>query len=476
MSWRGSTWPAFALFLSVILCLHAYLGRYAHPMADDFSYALKDASHGAWNAAAWEYAHWNGRYASNFLVLFGPLREGFGAIDLYRMVPALLLVLTCIGAYAFLRVFLGPELTSVQAALGALAWTALYTHLMPDMPEGFYWYTGSVTYQLPSALTLIVAALLMRAMRHHSRWPAVLAIPLLFFVTGCNEVIMCLLVVASGVVLARWVAWPGRTSVIVILAVPVIILGACLVIFAPGNEGRSTFFPDRHQFLHSLSMSALQTARFSLEWATCPALMLLSMVWWMNHRHLAQRFPLIGYGFGLEPWKSIPVLFAVVFLCVFPAYWSTGILGQHRTANVACFFFLPLWFVNISVFAARFGGTVLRLHDTDRRRATTALLLLVALDFTFTGNSGDAINDLTTGRAERADEQLWERYDLLREAAHRPDRIATIPFIADRPRSIYVIDLRDRRFLVNQDYAAWFGLKEVRPMARIQSDDAKVTN
>jgi hypothetical protein len=476
MNWRGSPWPAFALFLSLILCLHAYLGRYAHPMADDFSYALKDGSHGAWQAAAWEYAHWNGRYASNFLVLFGPLRWGFDAINLYRIVPALLLALTCMGAFAFLRALLGPELTSAQAIMSALAWTALYTHLMPDMPEGFYWYTGSVTYQLPCALTLIAAALLMRAARDRSRWPAVLAIPLLFFITGCNEVIMLLLVVASGVVIARWVAWRGRTSVILVIAVPVIILGACLVILAPGNEGRSAFFPDRHQFLPSLSMSALQTARFPLEWISCPVLLLLSMVWWMNHRHLAQRFPLIGTGFGLEPWKSIPALFAVVFLCVFPAYWSTGILGQHRTANVACFFFVPLWFVNISVFAARFGGTVMRLHDTDRRRVTVALLLLVALDFGFTGNSGKAIKDLSTGRAERTDEQLWKRYDLLREAASSPQRIAIIPFIADRPRSLYVLDLRDRRFLVNQDYAAWFGLKEVRPLIRVQSDDANATN
>ena len=476
MSWRGAPWSAFALFLSLILCLHAYLGRHAHPMADDFTYALRDVSVGAWNAATYEYGHWNGRYASNFLMLFGPMRGGLDAIRLYRLVPALLLALTCIGAFAFLRTLFRPGLTSMQAASGALAWTALYTHLMPDMPEGFYWYTGSVTYQLPSALTLIAAALLMRAVQYRSRWPAVLAIPLLFVIIGCNEVIMLLLVSASGVVIARWVASPGRTSIFLIIAVPVIILGACLVILAPGNEVRSAFYPDRHQFFHSMGMSALQTLRFSFEWISCPALLLLSVIWWMNHRHLAQRFPLIGYGFGLDPWKALPALLAVVFLCVFPAYWSTGTLGQHRTANVACFFFVPLWFVNISVFAARFGGTVLRLHDTDRRRVTAALILLVALDFGFTGNSGKAIKDLVTGRAERADEQLWERYDLLREAAKSPQRIATIPFIYDPPKSLYVLDLRDRRFLVNQDYALWFGLKEVRPLITVQRDEAKATN
>lgn len=460
----------------MLLGLHAYLGRYTHPMADDFTYALRDVSAGAWNASAYEYAHWNGRYASNLLLVFGPMRGGFDAIGLYRAVPALLLVLTAVGAFSFLRTLFHPGLTSLQTAIGALAWTGLYTHVMPDMPEGFYWYTGSITYQLSCALTLVALALLMRAVRDASLWPAALAIPLLFLITGCNEVLMLLLVVAGFLIIARWVASPGRTSLILIAAVPVIILGACLVILAPGNDVRSALYPERHQFFRSLGMSALQTLRFSFEWISCPALLLLSVIWWMNHRHLAQRFPLIGRGFGLEPWKSIPALFAVVFLCIFPAYWSTGILGQHRTVNVACFFFLPLWFVNISVFAARFGGTILRLHDTDRRRVTAALLFLVALDLGFTGNGGDAIADLVTGRAERADEQLWERYDLLRNAAQSPQRIATIPLIADPPRSLYVLDLRDRRFLVNQDYALWFGLKEVRPLIRAQREDAKATN
>lgn len=476
MNWRNFPWSAFALFLSLILCLHAYLGRYAHPMADDFSYALKDVSNGAWNAAAQEYAHWNGRYASNFLVLFGPMRGDFEAIHLYRTVPAFLLVLTAIGAYAFLRSLLGSGLTRSQATMCAIVWTALYTHLMPDMPEGFYWYTGSVTYQLPNALCLFAIALLIRGIRNNTLWVMVAIGSLLAFIIGCNEVIMLLVVVATFLVGAwsfrRNLRWSPASLVITVLIVGC----ALLVIFAPGNEGRGSLFPDRHRLLPSLGMSVLQTARFSQEWMTCPALLLLSAIWWMNHRHFAQRFPLVGNGFGLPAWKSVPALFGVVFLCVFPAYWSTGILGQHRTANVACFFFIPLWFVNLSVFAARFGGTVLRLHDTDRRRVTAALLLLVGLDLSFTGNSGNAIKDLVTGRAEQADVQLWERYDLLREAAKDPSGDATIPLIADPPKSIYVLDLREPAFLVNQDYAAWFGLKEVLIAPAAQSDDAKATN
>jgi hypothetical protein len=407
MNWRGSPWPAFALLLALFLGLHCYLGRYAHPMADDFSYARKDASAGAWAAAIWEYQHWNGRFASNFLVLFGPMRLGFEAIPLYRIVPTLLFALTFMGAFFLVRALGHPGLSRPQAAIAALIWTALYAHLMPDMPEGFFWYTGAVTYQLPNALILIACALLVRAARDRSVLPAAFAIALLFFVTGCNEVIMLLLVIGSALAVRRSFLPQRRTPRVTWSVVAVIVVGALLVILAPGNDSRSAFFPERHRLLPSLGMSLLQTARFSMEWIGCPALLLLSVVWWMNHRKLAQREPLIAYGFGLTPRVSLPLLFGVVFLCVFPAYWSTGILGQHRTANVACFFFLPLWFANLSVFAARFAGSRLQLHDTDRRRVTAALLLLVVLDFGSTGNSGNAVKDLVTGRAVRADEQLW---------------------------------------------------------------------
>ena len=476
MTWRGSPWPAFALFLSLILGAQAYLGRYAHPMADDLFYALRDASGGAWHAAAQEYAHWNGRYASNFLMLFGPMRMGFDAIRLYRIVPALLLLLTVFGAFCFLRALLGPGLSRPQAAIGALIWTALYTHLMPDMPEGIFWYTGAVTYQLPNALCLFAVALFIRGIRDNTLWVMIAIGAILFVIIGCNEVIMLLVVVASTLVgtwsLRRNMKWSAAG-----VALAALIIGCVLmVVLAPGNEVRGSLFPHRHRLVHSFGMSLLQTARFSLVWMACPALLLLSAIFWMNQRHLAQRFPIIGSGFRLPPWKSVTALFAVVFLCMFPAYWSTGTLGQHRTANVACFFFLPLWFANLSVFATRFGGTVLRLHEMERRRVTAALLLLVTLDLTFTGNSGNAFADLSTGRAHRADEQLWKRYDLLRTAAKEPGGVATIPLIVDPPKSLYVIDLGDPAFLVNTDYAAWFGLKEVRIAPADHSEEAKATN
>lgn len=447
--------------LALLLGLHAWLGRWSHPMADDFSYALKDVSLGAWNATLWEYQHWNGRYASNFLVLFGPIRMGFSGLWLYRMIPALLLLLTLAGAYAFLRA-VATRMRRTDALLLALIWTALFTHLMPDMPEGFYWYTGSVSYQLPNALSLFAAALLVRGLRDGKPWATVMAAPLLFFIVGCCEVSMAFAVLAALLLCAFPLVKGRRPVTSLLLPALVVVIGAALMALAPGNEGRGSLFPLRHRLLPSLGMSALQTVRFGITWAACPALLLASALWLLHRHWLAERIPGLADGFGLRPWMTMAAVGGAIFLCAFPAYWSTGILGQHRTINTACFFFVPLWFLNLSVVTIHVPRLRLSVHPRDLPRVTLVFAVLALLDLSATGNGGKAIGDIFTGRAERADAQLWLRYERLSKASAAPERIAEIPLISDPPKSIYVLDLRTPDFLVNADYAAWFGLKQVR--------------
>ena len=43
------------------------------------------------------------------------------------------------------------------------------------------------------------------------------------------------------------------------------------------------------------------------------------------------------------------LLLFVIFFSSFLPYWVSGILGQHRTLNVAYFMFIILWFSTITV-------------------------------------------------------------------------------------------------------------------------------
>lgn len=455
------TWTLLLYFLAALLCLHLYLSRSAHPMADDFSYALKDVSQGAWQAAAWQYTHWNGRYASNFLVLFGPLRLGLTDLTPYRCVPVLMLLLTLLACGTLLRACLSRALSTSTTWTAALIWTVLQLHLLPDIGEGAYWYTGIVTYQLADILVLFAAALIVHARRTGQGRSAWGAVPLLAFATGCNEVIMLLLVAAAllAIGLHRWKRLhlaPAER-----LAIAVVFVGAAVMCAAPGNAGRSANFPTHHQFGHSLVMGLAQTARFSLDWILCPSMLLFSVLWLVMRRSLGEQVPALANGFGLRPGASLALLFAPVFLSVFPAYWSTGILGQHRTPNVACLYFLPLWFVNLSVLASRVPRPP-ALSANAHRWLLRLVPLLILLDLAATGNSGRAIGDQLTGRARRSNEQLWQRYRSLEEQARAGRSIAEIPVITDPPRSLYLLEIRDAAYLSNRDYAAWFGLREVR--------------
>ncbi len=477
--WSRRSRLLFSALLAAVLfflLIHAYLARYAHPMADDFSYARKDLSSGVLHAAHWEYLHWNGRYTSNLLVLLGPMRVGFDALPLYRSIPVLLILFTVLSCFLVLREMRSSASTIGWSWMAALLWTGLYMHLMPDIAEGFYWYTGSVTYQSANAMVLLLVALGVRAARTKNPFLIAIAMLTAFLVVGFNEVAMFLLVIG-----AAWMVFLSRNSdarsrKLLYVLFFTILCGALLMILAPGNAGRGVYFPEKHRLWPSIGMSILQTIRFGGTWAFSGTLLLGSALWMLHYRKLADRSPLLANHVGSNPFISASVLAALVFLCVFPAYWSTGMLGQHRTANVACFFFVPAWFIHLSTWLNRYPKLVPAWVPRDRWRASTVLVILFVANLAVAGNSGRAIADLVSGRAQRSDVQLEARYEKLRLAASRPERIARIPLIEDPPKTLYVIDLRDRWFLTNVDYAAWFGLREVHIDSTAQRVPAKSTN
>lgn len=460
-------WTACLWLCALSLLLHGGLARFAHPMADDFSYAHKDISLGMWNATVWEYLHWNGRYASNYLVLLGPLRLGLAHLALYRAVPVLLILGTLGAQWYLLRKLFTRNGIDLPALPIALLWSACFLCIMPDIGEGFYWYTGAVTYQLANIVVLLALACAL------DQRPTLrlVAAALFFLAVGFNEVTMLLLLTAgTAYVAVRGLrrGYARSTGLMVLL----IAVGAVLMFIAPGNAGRGQHFPQQHQLLRSLGMSALQTVRFGALWVlNVPVLSLSLLLLLGRDRILPLLAPLTR---GLRPWMTTLTLCVLIFLCAFPAYWGTGILGQHRTLNVGCFFFLPLWCLHVLVCA----NTWLRsLPSVPLAPLRAVLLLLFASTVLFTGNGYEAVKDLFGGRAAHAAEQLESRYALLEDARSSPDPVIELPLIQDPPRSIYVMDIRpDPEFLQNMDYVLWFGLNGRRVVPEGQIDRTNATN
>lgn len=416
-------WLSRSFLLLGLLTLAAFLllAGHAHPVADDFCYAAKarGLSLADWSFNEWMY--WNGRYASNLLMFRNPLAWSPDFLPGYRAVPIALLLLTLLGCWFLLRRITRGALRTGHELLGALLFLLLYLHLMPDLGEGFYWYTGAVTYQLGSILLLFHLGLLFTTpTRALLRFGKLLANALLAAViTGMDEVHMLLMLALH----AGLLAWRlrqgrgGRWEAALLLAITS--AGALLMYLAPGNAVRGAMFAETCRLFPSLGMSALQAVRFIGTWMLSPALLAFSLLYVPVHRQLKAQAPAFLRLLRIAPWPvaALPVL--LVMACTFPAYWSTGLLGQHRTINVACLFFIPLWFLNLSIWLER---PALR-HLAALRlppRALGAALLLAFIGLNATRNGLDVHRDLLGGRAAEYDRALHQREAQVRAAALDP--------------------------------------------------------
>jgi hypothetical protein len=102
----------------------------------------------------------------------------------------------------------------------------------------------------------------------------------------------------------------------------------------------------------------------------------------------------------------VPLLAGLLLTGVLMAlpYWTTGMLGQHRTVNVACLFFLPCW----ALFLLSLRGRKPVRSSFGPPIQVLMLLLLVALSCG--GNGGRVIDDFVSGSARSNNEVLCMRY------------------------------------------------------------------
>ena len=411
----------------------AWLAQYAHPMGDDWSYARMGMDHGLLPWLKDQYFTWNGRYFSNALVGRGPLTLGIDHLWMYRCVPVVLIALTWCAYTAFLRALFRDAFTHMQTWAAGLVFTALFLHGMPDLGEGIYWYTGAVTYQLGTCLLLFhLAAFFMYLQGRYvlTRVPHIfLNVVLALLVVGSSEVHMLLLLVIHAVILVvRWrnAKRPTKAEWVMITTV---LLGAAVMYFAPGNAVRASYFDTKHELWRSLGWSVLQTGRFTGLWLIDRVLFFTFFLYVPLSRDLSRRVPLFQRSFGLTPLTSTLALLSVTFLCVFPAYWSTGMLGQHRTLNVAYAFFLPLWFINLTVWTNRFNYW----SAFSSKPWAIVTFIAIAMIGLFISRNGSAVtSDLFTGTAADFDRQMNARYELLLNEENDSQTGSTLPLRHNR--------------------------------------------
>lgn len=448
----------FSVIALLTLVPYLLLSSYIFPVADDFSYALQGID-SIWDHYKINYLNWCGRYTSNFIVLL----NGFITpnIFLYRLYPILLIITIVFSIYILTRKINFQDAT-FPAFLFSLLFTSVYLNILPNTAEGLYWYTGSVTYVLPVFLFVLYVLLAQKIIVGSwllNRWFHLLLMAITAIVIiGFNESLMLLFVCMHVIVflLLKKTAESKRVFFIFIL---LCIAASLVIILAPGNENRSAFFPQRHRLFYSLVYSTAQTARFSLKWMLSPALLLFTVFYIpyadkINKNVVWDKFISINIIFIF-----IGLLF-VIFCAVFPPYWATGMLGQHRTLNTILIVFMFFWLVFIHILVHRFSDSYI-LSTLSKNKKTIFFLLIFSL--VFTGNGYTAISDLFQGRAAAFKTQLNDRDIKFKNAHNNGLKQFTVDTLHCKPSSIFVLDITtDSTHWINYSYAEYYKLDFVK--------------
>lgn len=446
--------------LLVALLPYLILIGFCHPSGDDFSYAFLGTKQDLYPALLDEYNLWNGRYTSNVFVLKNPLILKDSWIYWYRFSIAGILLFGLLSAYLFFKYFLKESTSRIWIIFISLLFLLLNLFQMPILSEGTYWYTGVVTYQLANSFTLLYLIGLHRFSVMRLGFSKIftfigLCISIVL-IQGFNEVIMLLMFVFHGFLLALHFQKNTINRFWFIGFFLFSFLGFCIVYFAPGNKLREAYFIGQsHRLGHSLLYTFLQILRFGFDWLSSGVLILLSLVYLSVHKYLSISCELFRNQFYINKWVSLIALFSVLFIAIFPAYWSTGILGQHRTVNTAYFYFILLWFINLSLwYNTRFIQKILVSSATKKYSLIASIIIIL-----FTDNSYNCWKDIFTFEASFFDKSLIKRYEILDEIPTSTFQLQQIPALKNKPSSIFIYDItNDPHYFPNTCYKFYWKL------------------
>jgi hypothetical protein len=448
------------LLLIALFVPYLYISQYANPVADDLIYAANKKKNDLLQLLIRDYFYWNGRYASNILVFSNPMV--IDSLWMYKAAPIALLIFTILSNFFFITVVLKELSDNLERMIITLLFSLLFLYQLPILSEGIYWYTGAITYQLANCLMLVYLALLRlyttgKTIIHKFVHILLLGI-LLIAVIGFNEVHMIafLMFACISLFIIKKHKLPHARLFISLFVLTMV--SSAMMVFAPGNEIRAGMMSGNHRFLPSLFFSLAQTLRFFLEWISSPPLILLSVLYYYFNKKQREHNALFAASFYLSQPYSVALLFFTVFIAVFPAYWSMGMLGQHRTLNVAYCLFLLLWFINLTVFFNAYREQLDSLKPLSFRLMVPVCTVIV-FSFLFTKNGYDLLNDLFYGRACLYDQQMQKRNELMRE----PRDTIYFDRMVNSPKSLLWYDMTESPdYWLNQSYTLYFeGNKKV---------------
>lgn len=434
LSKKNAAWILVGLL--ALLAPFVYLLFFAHPIADDLVFGYKSKTQDFWELTQQTYLTWNGRYSGNFFIYLFPV--SVDNLTLYRGLLLANLILLITGFYYFFsRLFYNANIITKWSI--TLLSLLTYISITANIAEAFYWFTSVVYYQLSLSLFLIVFGLVIdfhqQRFCFHSKFHVFLILLLEFIMVGLNET-MALISAFLFLALFIWLGVRKKQNFTFWLSLFIVaLLGLVIVVFSPGNENRMANYEGNEDLFKAAFMGLLQVIRFAIQFV----LSFSGLFYFLFIACFYQALP--------ESIKNIPkryLIFSflvIVFLCVAPSYFATGMLGQHRTMNLAALFFVIL----LSLLAIKAGK---ELNERLPRKPEKMVLYFVILFFVV-GNGRIAILDLYRGDAQQYSEELNKRYVTLKEKKSTKELYR----LSKTPKSLFIVDIKNNdEYWVDKSY------------------------
>lgn len=446
----------------------AALAFYAFPSADDYCIAvpLRD---GFWQAQAFWYTEWTGRYAALFVQ---SVAVQWDLAQAYRWFP----LMTLAGTGLAIRAVVGALLFDVErrqrrAAITALVAFAVFAGGLPSTVEAFYWMPSAAAYQWGLAAfgfwTALLITLVTRPLAAAARiWRRVVLVVLAGLMPGFNEVMAPLVfaVLLGSIVFNRRSGLESHRFLLT-LAVGVAALTAASFL-SPGNDLRSQTYadlPTRYNLAYSLAETARQTVRFIVQYSAYPAPWLAGIAgwWWMRRSHSR-------HAGAASPWYmaiGLALMVSLMYLSLFPLSWVYGSInytGEGRTYNIT---YVPLLIAIVitvglvlDACARRWPSLVERI-SVHRGRVDLVFVGALAAVLVAAPAPRRAVRALAV--APEYLERQREREALLRDA--RADDTVMVDAMAIRPEGLFWGDIQpDENHWINRCVADYYCLKAVR--------------
>lgn len=430
----------FTLAVLLTVLPFFFISLYNHPSADDFCFAVKANSLGFWETQLDYYNNWTGRYMATALLTVRP--TDYNALADYKLLPIFLFVLFGASVFIFISKLL-PNATLKDRGLLSFVIFFLYIFKTPNMSEAFYWLPASITYQLALISTLLLFSVILHLQEQKGKskiYYTILGSLLCIVTVGFNEISMMLLLI----ILFLWLLFSSYRkkkldwSLLILLLVTIVASG--VVVIAPGNAARMSVKADKFQLGFSINQSIkLATTFILLRWLPIAGLLFLLFIELFNRigGYIRLRYQLPEFSlFHISLLAGF--LFGVIYLSIFPAYWSQGGAPPSRAINVSYLVFIfggLALFLMCLLFLQNNGFRLPRLSFSFKM--VLGLLFLVVLLFK-SNNVKTVYKDLLKGTARQYHLEMQDRYTQLSSC---PSDSCSVPPLSYIPGTIYAFDL-----------------------------------